>query len=117
METITISWLVNKAWILLVGVYLYSKRISDQENKDRDTKIASLEMEIMRTKASFVTEEQMKSAIKEALEPYREDQLEIKDLLTKLTDQVNAISRDIAVQTAIRSGLITARTSGNGDGV
>jgi hypothetical protein len=103
-------WLLNKAWMLLIGWFWYDKRCRDALDKARiakeyeqDVKIVEIQKSIIEARASFVTEAQMKSAIKEALEPYKEDQNEIKLLLRGLNDNVQALSRDMAVQNALRS--------------
>jgi|TARA_B110000908_G_scaffold158090_1_gene198855 hypothetical protein len=102
-ETITVTYLLNKAWLLLVGVMWYSKKTQDIQNKERDEAISSLEKEVVEARAKYVTEIQVREAIREALEPYKEDQQEIKALLRTLNDQIFNLTKDMAVQTAIRS--------------
>lgn len=95
-EPISIAWLLNKAWVLLIGVFWYSRKSQDQKDEARDAAIARL-------KETYVTELQMKEAIKESLVPYKEDQKEIKDLLREVHEQVSKLSTEMAVQNAIRN--------------
>lgn len=102
-EPVTIFWLLNKAWILIVGFLWYGKKNLDRDNRERDHSITELEKSTALASSTFITEAQMKDAIREALEPYKEDQQEIKLLLRGLNDQIFALSKDMAVQNAIRS--------------
>ena len=98
-EPTTAFWLLNKAWILLVGLFWYAKKNLDKDNKKRDASIQELKLEA----SKYITEGQMKEAIREALEPYKADQQEIKLLLRGLNDQILSLSKDMAVQNAIRN--------------
>ena len=112
-ETLTVGWLLNKAWLLLVGIMWYSKKKVDADNKERDEAISSLEKEFVAARAKYVTDLQVREAIREALEPYKEDQQEIKTLLRNLNEQIFNLSKDMAVQTAIRS--LSNDKQSNGD--
>ena len=96
-------WVLNKAWVLLAAFMIYAKKTQDKEDKDRDHAIQELEKKQATSEAKFITEAHMKDAIREALEPYKEDQQEIKLLLRGLNDHIFALSKDMAVQNAIRS--------------
>ena len=98
-----VIWLLNKAWVLLVGIGWHLKHSKDKEDKERDKTIRELERQHNSFNSKFITEAQMKEAIREALEPYKEDQQEIKLLLRGLNDHIFALSKDMAVQNAIRS--------------
>lgn len=98
-----ILWIINKAWVLLVGIMWYYKKNQDRDDRERDAAIQELEKKQVTSEAKFITEAHMKEAIREALEPYKEDQQEIKVLLRGLNDQIFALSKDMAVQNAIRS--------------
>ena len=113
-ETITVSWLLNKAWVLLVGLMWYGKKNLDAENKARDDAIDALELGHVAAKGRYVTEDQVKGAIKEALEHYKEDQQEIKVLLKDLNEQIFTLSKDMAVQNAIRSISNDQQSNGGG---
>jgi chromosome segregation ATPase len=102
IEPITFSWLFNKAWVFLVALWLYDRKKYDNSTEKVKTRLDNLEKESIAIKSQFVTEEQMKQAIREALEPYREDQEEIKVLLKELNSNVVSLSKDMAVQDAIR---------------
>ena len=101
-ETISVAWLLNKAWILLVGIMWYGKRSMDRDAKARDKAIAELEKHSASSELRFITETRMKEAIREELEPYKESQQEIKILLRALTRQMVALSKDMAVQNALK---------------
>ena len=98
-----VLWVINKAWVLLVGVMWYNKKNQDATDTARDVAIHDLEKRQIASDAKYITESHMKEAIREALEPYKEDQQEIKLLLRGLNDQIFALSKDMAVQNAIRS--------------
>jgi hypothetical protein len=112
-ETLTVGWLLNKAWLLLVGIMWYGKKTLDVGNKERDDAIAALEKTFAEARGRYVTDIQVKEAIREALEPYKEDQQEIKALLRSLNEQIFNLSKDMAVQTAIRS--LSNDQQNNGD--
>lgn len=101
-EPITVAWLLNKAWVLLVAIMWYGKRNLDLDNKSRDKEIRQLKEDSAVAKSKYVTELQMKEAIREQLEPYKEDQQEIKLLLRSLNEQIIGISKEMAVQNAVR---------------
>lgn len=89
------------AWVIvsfLLTLYINTLR---KDNKDRDVKIASLEQKIAISEAKFITEPEMKKAIKEAMEPYGADQQEIKFMVRELNDHVLELTRDMAVHSAI----------------
>lgn len=98
-----ILWLLNKAWILLIGIAWYVKKNKDRDDRERNLAILELEKRQAASEAKFITDAHMKEAIREALEPYKEDQQEIKLLLRGLNDHIFALSKDMAVQNAIRS--------------
>jgi hypothetical protein len=100
-ETITLAWIVNKAWILLVGYVWYIKRQHDQGSKDRDAIISGLVLSNANAELKYITESRLKEAMREELEPYREAQQEIKLLLRGLTVQMVELSKDMAVQNAL----------------
>lgn len=102
-EALTLGYLFDKAWILVLGLFMYHRRKSDNENRKRDSLIEELRISNAAAAATFVSEAQMKEAIREALEPYKEDQQEIKVLLRGLNDQIFSLSKDMAVQNALRS--------------
>lgn len=102
-EALTIGWLLNKLWVLLALLYFHNKRKTDLESRERDATISKLQLDVAAAPSTFVSENQMKDAIREALEPYKEDQQEIKVLLRGLNDQIFSLSKDMAVQNALRS--------------
>jgi hypothetical protein len=102
IEPITFSWLFNKAWVFLVALWWHDRRRSEKTSSLVEERLSLLEKDSITIKSQFVTEEQMKQAIREALEPYRADQEEIKLLLKDLNANVVSLSKDMAVQDAIR---------------
>lgn len=101
-DPFTITYLLDKAWVLLLGLFWHNKKRLETDNKARDAKIELLQTSMVTVTAASVTEVRMKEAINESLEHYKEDQQEIKNLLTSLNDSVNAISLDIAIQAALK---------------
>ncbi len=102
-ETISLTWLLNKAWVLLGGVMWYGKRNADRDARSRDKAIGELKTSMAEADLKYITESRMKEAIREELEPYKEDQQEIKLLLRGLTDQMFNLGKDMAVQNALSS--------------
>jgi len=109
-ETITLSGLLNKAWVLLVGFMWYSKKNTDADNRKRDETLATLTTANARAELKFITESRMKDAIRIELEPYKEDQQEIKLLLRGLNTQMATLSTDMAVQNALYSRAAKRKT-------
>jgi hypothetical protein len=102
-EPVSLVWLLEKAWVLLVAVVWYIKKGTDKDNQKRDDSISKVELDLISVSSKYVTEAQMKETIREALEPYKEDQQEIKLLLRELNDQIFALSKEVAVQSALRN--------------
>ena len=102
-ETISLTWLLNKAWVLLLGIMWYSRKAADKDKETQDNAIAKLETLAVEARLSYITESRMKEAIREELGPYKEDQHEIKLLLRSLTAQMASLSKDMAVQNALHS--------------
>lgn len=113
-DPITMSWLLNKAWVVLIGLFWYGKKKLDTDNKARDKELADLNKEVIEMRSSYVTQAQLKELIKEQFEPYKEDQKEIKELMTQLHEQIIALSRDMAVQNAIRGVSHDQQNNGSG---
>lgn len=101
VEPSSLVWLLEKAWVLLIGWFWYEKKEAKKEDVARDIAISDLKLKL--ASANYVTEDQVKEAIKEALRPYKEDQQEIKLLLKDLNSNVISLVKDMAVQNAIRS--------------
>lgn len=99
VEAITVSWVLNKAWVLLVGWWWYDKKKVDAAFKELNDK----HQELVLSNSKKLEESQIKALIKEALLPMKEDNMEVKELLKTLNENVQALSRDMAVQNAIRS--------------
>ena len=95
-STLSVTWLLNKLWVILAGLFWYNKTNVDKENKKRDDLIQSL-------KSNTVSDEKMKEYVKEVLLPYKEDSLEIKTLLRGLDTQIASLSKDVAVQNALQN--------------
>ena len=99
-EPVSLAWLVNKAWVLLVGWFWYDKKEQRKKDDERDSAIQKIQLDLV---GSYVTEPQLKKANTEALAPYKEDQQDIKVLLKELNSNVVSLSKDMAIQNAIRS--------------
>ena len=102
-ETISLTWVLNKAWILLVGYIWYHKKNSDADAKKREVDIVRLEKEDAKAKLTFVTEARVKEVIREELVRFKEDSKEIKALLDNLTEQLATLTTEMAVQNAINN--------------
>ena len=94
----TITAIVKFAWVGLVPWLLHMRQNSIKKENDVAERLRMIELENQK----FVTQAEMKRAITEALESYKEDQQEIKILVRGLNDQIYALSKDMAVQNAIR---------------
>jgi hypothetical protein len=117
MEAFTLVSLLKYGWSPFVAWYIfnYNKHKDDRKELTKsidllNTKVHTLEL----AKTEFVTHSQMKEAILEALEPYKEDQHEIKILLRALNDQINSLSKDMAVQDALRQLGNDVKNQGGG---
>jgi carboxypeptidase C (cathepsin A) len=95
--------LLDKAWVVIVGLLWYEKRTTDLENKNRDNEITKLKLAHTEIMNQYVTEAEVREVLRETLKEYKEDQQEIKLLLKNLHDQIIVLSRDMAVQNALRS--------------
>lgn len=123
MEAIPIIQLVGWAVTIItaLGVAFLSNSLNKSSkaveaekkaNEERDRKIAEMEKSLIKAENTFVTNAELKIAIQEAFEPYKEDQKEIKLMLRMLTEELGGISRDIAIINAI--GRSNGRSGHNG---
>lgn len=113
MGTITLTTVVlglfsaiGSVGVVILASMLNSKKALDAEertnNATRDVKISELEKKFVAAENTFVTNSQLKVAIQEAFEPYKEDNKEIKVMLKAVSEELVNISRDLAVIHAIR---------------
>lgn len=113
MGTITLTTVVlglfsaiGSIGVVILASMLNSKNTLDAEertnNATRDVKISELEKKFVAAENTFVTNSQLKVAIQEAFEPYKEDNKEIKVMLKAVSEELVNISRDLAVIHAIR---------------
>ena len=86
---------------IAVAYIIFRLKQREEEMKSLQQKITELEKFQVESRSKFVTEERMKVALTEALEPYKDSQQEIKVLITNLTEQVTSLSKDVAVQLAL----------------
>lgn len=114
MEVEIISWIIKGILTLVFGYVLFRVKENYKETKALEAKVAQLEKYQVESENKFVTEERMKMAVTEALEPYKESQQEIKMLITNLTEQVTSLSKDVAVQLAL-GRMYGNRDSNNSD--
>ena len=92
-------FILNKLWVVFVGLWMYDKKSRDKEDKERDSKLEQLKLELTKR----LTEEQTKKLIGEIVDPLKLDQMEIKELLKALTTEIKNLSQEMAVQNAIRA--------------
>lgn len=97
MEFLTLEFLLNKAWILGLGIYWYHKRESARVKREHDASDVIRDDKIR----DLVTRAEMKEHIAESMAPYKEDQGEIKLLLRSLNENVVRLSQAVAVQEAL----------------
>ena len=116
-------WLLSCISALGVAVLawsLNSKTTKDKEERDlnrlRDDRINALEKAFITAENTFVTNTQLKLAIKEAFEPYKEDNQEIKAMLKSVSEELVNISRDLAVINAIGRSNHRTRDDGSDGG-
>ena len=117
-----IGWAVTTITALVVVFLTHalnksSKAVEEEKkaNTERDKKISEMEKSLIKAENTFVTNTELKVAIQEAFEPYKEDQKEIKLMLRMLTEELAGISRDIAIINAI--GRSNGRSGHNGSDV
>lgn len=119
-----IGWFVSGLTAIVVTIlsFILAKKSKKEEedraaNIERDKKITELEKAAIRADNKFVTNEQLRLAIQEAFEPYKEDNKEIKLMLRQLTEELGNISKDLAIINAIRrSNGGSGYNSGSGGG-
>jgi threonine/homoserine/homoserine lactone efflux protein len=91
--------------VAVLAWMLNNKSTKDSEerthNRTRDERINSLEKKFIQAENTYVTNTQLKLAIQEAFEPYKEDNKEIKAMLKSVSAELVNISRDLAVINAI----------------
>lgn len=109
----------STAGVVFLTWSLNSKTVKDAEerqaNLKRDERIVELEKSNIRAKNTYVTNTDLKIAIQEAFEPYKEDNKEIKLMLRSVSQELVNISRDLAVINAIRrSSSGSGHNSGSG---
>ena len=115
MEVEIIGWIIKGILTLVFGYVLFRLQQNYKETKALEEKVAKLERYQVESENKFVTEERMKTAVTEALEPYKESQQEIKMLITNLTEQVSVLSKDVAVQLALGRMYGNQRNSNSSD--
>ena len=101
MTGLDVAWLLEKIWVAAFALIFWWSKELKKENLKRDDAIQKLELFNAKSSTTFVTESQMKDAVREALTPYKEDQQEIKVLLRGLNDHIFTLSKEVAVQHAI----------------
>lgn len=101
MTGLDFAWAFEKIWVAIFAYIFWKSKELKKENKQRDTDIQNLQLAQARASTIFITETQMKEAVREALLPYKESQQEIKILLKGLNDHIFTLSKDVAVQHAI----------------
>lgn len=104
-ETITITWLLEKAWVLISAAWIYDKKRMDKILAQRAEEAARQQEvinQLLIWKANVLSEQEVKSLIKEFLSPLKEDQKEIKTLLQGMNENIQLLTKDMAVQNAIR---------------
>lgn len=94
--------ILEKLWVVISIVAFWMIKELKKDNKERDSKISRIEKTVDRAENTFITDAHMKESIREFLEPYKQDQQEIKALLRELNEHVIELSKDMAVQNAIR---------------
>lgn len=96
---------ISSIGFIVLASMLSSKNVKDAEERKltiaRDARIAELEKSFITAENTFVTNSQLKLAIREAFEPYKEDNKEIKLMLRSVSEELVNISRDLAVINAI----------------
>lgn len=112
---------VSSLGVAVLTWMLNSKSTKDAEeralNLKRDERINSLEKAFIAAENTFVTNTQLKLAIQEAFEPYKEDNKEIKEMLKSVSDELISISRELAVINAVgRPSNENGYNRGNGRG-
>lgn len=115
-----LAWLAGAAVsILLVFLSVWLKNISDKaaeergHNLRRDNRILELEKQLVAAENKYVTETQLRVAIQEAFEPYKEDNREIKAMLRGVGEEIARLSSELAVIYAIRGSNRDDRTGDN----
>jgi len=98
---LTIAMVFEKLWAAIFVYVFWKGREISKENKHRDTAITNLQIAEAKSITSFITDTQMKDAVREALIPYKEGQQEIKALLSGLNEHIFTLSKEVAVQGAI----------------
>ncbi len=92
-------FVLNKLWVVFVGLWMYDKKTRDKDDKERDAKLEELKLKL----TECLTEEETKRLIGEIVEPLKLDQMEIKELLKVLTTEIQNLSQEMAVQNALRA--------------
>jgi len=98
---IEVAWLLEKAWVLLFAIIWYSKKKREKDDDKRDKLLTELTIFKASVRSEFVSEAQMKLHTKEAIEPLKESQQEIKILLQGLNTNIISLSKEVAVQHAV----------------
>ena len=102
-ETLTLAWLFNKAWVLLAGLWWYNKKQADKDAEKLRSEVLQLIKHSSEARLKYITHDKLKTVIKEELGHYKEDQQELKVLITNLAEHLAVLRQDMAVQNALHS--------------
>jgi hypothetical protein len=98
---IEVTWLLEKAWIIIFFIFGIYIRSIKEDNSKRDLDIANINLFMARAELEYITDIKLQNAITQNLAPYKEDQQELKLLLKGLNENITSLSKDVAVQYAI----------------
>jgi hypothetical protein len=101
-ETISVGYLLNKAWVILAGLWWYNKKQTDRQSEKLREEVLALTTNASEAKLRYITHSKLKEVIKEELGHYKEDQVELKALITHLAEHLAVLRQDMAVQNAVQ---------------
>lgn len=112
-----LAWVIDKLWMIIVASFIWIGKIlwskPDRVKEDLSVvterlaeRVITLEKQIIIQESinnKFVTNAELKDAIHEILEPYKQESKELKQLLRELNTHIYELGRELAVQSALRN--------------